>query len=82
MPILHKKVIEFDAKKHFLDSKFRLKEGLTFKDVYLSFESQGWLGGGPCDFIVNLSPDLWIKNVLLFLDLNFGIHNKSLAQKR
>ena len=38
MPILHKKVPEFDAKKHFLYSKFMLEEGLKMFIYHLRLE--------------------------------------------
>ena len=35
--------------------------GKTVERIYLQLQSWGWwVGGGPSDFIVNQSPNLWI----------------------
>ena len=49
------------------------------EDFLFEFEScgwwvGGWVGGGPSNFIVNQSPNLWIFGFKTF-DLDFGLDN-------
>ena len=49
-----------------------------------SFRVRGgwlWVGGGPSDFIVNQSPNLWIFGLKTF-DLDFSLDNKFIQNKQ